>query len=386
MEEGKDINLLMIVGLFHPFVGGAEKECQKLSKKLMERGISVTVLTQHSDGLPEYEEVGGIPVYRKIKGWHLFELTYMISVLHFLLKHRKEFDIIQCFGLYLFIPPALLMKYLFGRRVIARLECSGRFGDFWRISQLRWKRLIMVSSRRLDKIIFISHDIRKELVENQFSLKRLVYIPNSVDISLFKPSENHGNRNSKNICFVGRLEVQKGVEYLIKAMDVIKSEKKDTKLFIIGDGQLRTPLEELCKKLELNDYINFAGSVNNVLPYYHNSKIFVLPSISEGMPLTLLEAMSCGLPVIVTLVGGNKEILDSNLETGRTKISHYNIGEYGILVNPEDIEGLAKAILKLLKDEELAKQLGEKARKLVENKFSLEKITNDYVDLYHSLM
>ena len=119
----------MIIGLFHPSVGGAEKECQKLSKRLIENGCSVTVLTQQQNGLPEYEEVDGIPVYRKVKGWHIFELTFMISVLHFLLTHRKEYDIIQCFGLYLFIPPALLMRYLYGKKVVARLECSGRFGD-----------------------------------------------------------------------------------------------------------------------------------------------------------------------------------------------------------------------------------------------------------------
>ena len=381
---GKNYNLLMIIGLFYPFVGGAEKECQKLSRRLMEKGISVSVLTQHYDGLPEYEEIEGIPVYRKIKGWHLFEITYMLSVLYFLLKHRKKYDIIQCFGLYLFVPPVLLMKYLFGRRVVSRLECSGRFGDFWRIKQLKWKKLVMASSRQLDKIIFISSDVRRELIENQFPIERIVHISNSVDIDQFKPPERRENRNSKNICFVGRLEEQKGLEYLIKAMDIIKSKGNCVKLFIVGEGQLKANLEELCKKLTLENLVVFVGITHDVLPYYQDASIFVLPSISEGMPLSLLEAMSCGLPVIATLVGGNAEVLDSS--AGNKIVSHYHIGEYGILVNPRDVNSLAEALLRLLNDEELSKQLGKKARNLIEEKFSQENIINEYIDLYYSLL
>ena len=383
MQERKKIKLLMIIGLFYPFIGGAEKECQKLSKRLIGKGFLVTILTQHRDGLPEYEEIDGIPVYRKIKGWHLFELTYMLSVFYFLLKHRKRIDIIQCFGLYLFIPPALLMKYLFSKKVVSRLECSGHFGDFWRITQLKWKKLIMASSRRLDKIIFISSDIRMELIENQYPLERLVCIANSVDAERFKPPEKHENRDSINILFVGRLDEQKGLDYLIKAMVIIKSKESNVRLFIVGDGQLRAHLEELCRKLELDDHIVFVGFADDVLRYYQAAHIFVLPSLSEGMPLSLLEAMSCGLPVVATLVGGNAEVLDSH--GGKAIVSHCHIGENGILVNPRDVEGLAEALLKLSKDEDLSRQLGKRARKLVEEKFSQEKIVNEYMDLYYSL-
>jgi len=379
----KNYNLLMIIGLFYPFVGGAEKECQKLSRRLMEKGISVTVLTQYCDGLPEYEEIEGIPVHRKIKGWHLFELTYMLSVLYFLLKHRKKYDIIQCFGLYLFIPPVLLMKYLFRKRVVSRLECSGRFGDFWRITQLKWKKLVMASSRRLDKIIFISSDIKRELIENQFPVERLVHISNSVDVDQFKPPEGPEDRNLKTICFVGRLEEQKGLEYLIKAMDIIKSKGNGVKLFIVGGGKLKTNLEELCKKLTLENLVVFVGISHDVLPYYQDASIFVLPSVSEGMPLSLLEAMSCGLPVIATLVGGNAEVLGSG--AGHKIVSHYHIGEYGILVNPRDVNGLAEALLRLLHDEGLSRQLGKRARDLIEEKFSQETIINEYINLYSSL-
>jgi glycosyltransferase involved in cell wall biosynthesis len=103
------------------------------------------------------------------------------------------------------------------------------------------------------------------------------------------------------------------------------------------------------------------------------------------MSSSLLEAMSCGLPVIATLVGGNADLVDSNLEAGKTVESHYHIGKNGVLVSPEDIEGLSEAIVKLLKDEELSNRLGRNARKLVENRFSQESIVNAYVNLYCNL-
>ena len=82
MEKRNKLNVLMVIGLFHPFVGGAERECQKLSKKLLEQGISVTVLTQCHEGLPGYEVIDGIPVYRRMKltTSRLFEVIYMFSV------------------------------------------------------------------------------------------------------------------------------------------------------------------------------------------------------------------------------------------------------------------------------------------------------------------
>ena len=245
---------------------------------------------------------------------------------------------------------------------------------------------MVASSRRIDKIIFISSDIKKELIENRFPIDKLIHISNGVEVDRFRPPEVHERYNLKNVCFVGRLEEQKGVEYLIKSMDIIRSKENDVKLFIVGDGQLRDNLKRLSEKLELDNHIEFVGSVNDVLPYYNNARIFVLPSISEGMPLSLLEAMSCKLPVVVTMVGGNTEIVNPRLGVGGTIVSDYHIGENGVLVKTKDVKGLAEAILRLLRDDDLSKQLGGKARKLVEENYSQEKIVNEYINLYCSLM
>lgn len=382
----KGSNLLMIIGLFHPVVGGAEKVCLTLSKRFMGKGISVTILTQYRDGLPEHEVIDGVPVYRKMRGWHPFGLVYMFSVLFFLIKNRGRFDIIQCFGLFLFVPPAVLMKYFYDKKVVLRLLCSGKCGDFAGIKKLIFKRLIVATAKRCDKIIYLSHDIKYELLEHHFSPEKLVYIPNGVDVKRFLPINRSEQRASKNICFVGRIEAQKGLDYLMRAMAIIISQDKEVTLTLVGEGKQRAALEDLARSLSLAHHVVFTGLVGNVLPYYHSARVFVLPSLSEGMSSSLLEAMSCGLPVVTTLVGGSKEMIDASLVMEKKASAPYHIGERGIVIYPEDVNGMAAALGKLLHDDSLSGRLGEKAQQYIRNNFSQEHVVGEYMNLYHQLI
>jgi glycosyltransferase involved in cell wall biosynthesis len=379
------MKILMVISQFYPITGGAEKECQKLSGRLLKEGIAVTVLTQSCEGSPDYEVIDEIPVYRKMKGWHLYEYTYMLSVLWFLVKHIRHYDIIQCFGLYLFIPPVALIKYLFNKRAIARIEGPGCSGDFHRIKQLKCGQLILSSAQRLDRIIGISRDICREIKGNGFPDQSVVSIPNSVDVNCFRPGEDGRRGKVRNICFIGRLAEEKGVRYLIKAMMGVKKEWDGIQLYIVGDGPLRSGLEELSRQLGLMDDTAFVGHTDSVLSYYQEADLFVLPSLSEGLPLSLLEALSCGLPVIATAVGGSREIVDPHDEAGSIPVSQYHIGTYGILVNPKDVEGLARALLRSLKDRELSEHLGIAAQQYVKSTFSLDTVVDTYRALYATL-
>ena len=379
------MKLLMIIGQYYPIAGGAEKECQKLSRRLAQEGVTVSVLTQFCEGMPDYEVIDGIPVYRKMRGGHLFEYTYMLSVLWFLLRHLRQYDIIQCFGLYLFIPPVALIRSLFKKRVIARIEGPGASGDFSRIRKLSCGNLILSSTKVLDRIISVSGEISHELRENGIPDQSVVSIPNSVDVVHFQPGENGRTRKMRSICFIGRLADEKGVHYLIRAMEQIKKKGDGVKLFIVGEGPLRRELEQLCRDLSVMDDTVFVGHTDGVLPYYQEADIFVLPSLSEGLPLTLLEALSCGLPVVASAVGGSREILDPQNEEEPIPSSAYQIGEYGLLVNPEDVDGLANAVLRLLHDRVLSDSLSEKARNYVRQRYGVDRIIDKYQALYGEL-
>ena len=119
---------------------------------------------------------------------------------------------------------------------------------------------------------------------------------------------------------------KKGVKYLIETLNIIKNKNKNIRLFIVGDGEEREYLEKLVKELTLEDYVRFIGKIPNerVLEYMVASDIFILPSLSEGFPVTFLEAMASGLPIITTNVRGLSEIIID--------------GENGFLVDPKSPE------------------------------------------------
>jgi glycosyltransferase involved in cell wall biosynthesis len=380
------MKLLMIIGQYYPIAGGAEKECQKLSRRLVQEGMTVSVLTQSCEGLPNYEVIDGIPVYRKMGGWHLFEYTYMLSVLWFLLKHIRQYDVIQCFGLYLFIPPVVLIRFLFNKRAIARIEGPGGSGDFRRIRKLKCGNLILSSTKMLDRIISISAEICRELEENGIPEQSVVSIPNSVDVVYFQPGENGSTKKMRSILFIGRLADEKGVHYLIRAVEKLKKKVNGITLFIVGEGPLRRELEELSRHLNVMDETAFVGHTDSVLSYYQEADIFLLPSLSEGLPLTLLEALSCGLPVVASAVGGSREILDPQNGEETIPKSEYRIGEHGLLVNPEDDDGLASAVLRLLHDRVLSDTLRKKARSYVQQKYGVDRVIGKYRALYSELV
>lgn len=360
-------------------------ECRKLASGLARRGVGVTVLTQHCAGLPDYEEIDGIPVYRKMKGWHLYEYTYMFSVLRFLLGKSSDYQIIHCFGLYLFTPPVVVTKYILGKKVIGRIEGAGAFGDFHRIRQLTCGRLIHASARRLDRVISIARHMGAEIAAEGFALQNAVSIPNSVDHALYRPQTKQDQSERRRICYVGRLAEEKGLVCLLEAMKMVREEISGVTLDIVGDGPMRNELIDRAARLGLDDVIRCTGN-SAPLPHYHASDLFVLPSFSEGLSLALLEAMACGLPVVATNVEGNREVLDPDGPTAAVRAAGYRIGECGILVNPGDVAGLAGAIQRLLNDDDLARRLSSRARSRVVETYALDKIINDYRSLYQSLM
>jgi glycosyltransferase involved in cell wall biosynthesis len=248
------------------------------------------------------------------------------------------------------------------------------------------KRFITASAKLCDKIIYISHDIKKEMEENNFPHEKMTYIPTGVNVARFVPSRKTGGSNGARICFIGRIEKQKGLDHLLRAFSLIKAGVRDLQLSIVGEGQQREPLEKFAQSLGLEGRVTFTGPTQKVLTYYQNAQIFVLPSLSEGLSSSLLEAMSCGLPVVVTTVGGNREMVEWGSEPTEIPVSQFKIADCGILVNPEDTKGLAGALSKLLDDSSLRDQLGERARKLIENRFSQERMINDYLTLFSQLV
>ena len=224
---------------------------------------------------------------------------------------------------------------------------------------------------RYYKIICVSKQVQVALIEWLPNLQRKsVVISNAVpvpDLSNWSPVKKY------DVLFVGRLTKAKGVDILIKAINILKEKyRKEIKAVIVGKGDLEEELKELVKELGIEKEVEFLGVRKDIEKLMKSTKLFVLSSRWEGLPLTILEAMSSGAGIIATKVGGIPEIIQN--------------GKEGILISPEDSETLAGAIAELLKDRELRVKLGINAYKKVKEKYSIEVYSKNILELYKSLI
>ena len=239
--------------------------------------------------------------------------------------------------------------------------------------------------KRSDALIAVSKYTVDELTELYgIDEKKIHVIYNGVDVQKFKPKPNKAElrqefgleEKKKIVLFVGRLYHRKGLEILLRSIPPVIQEFSNVKFVISGKGfkQKEESLRNLAKQLDIEDHVSFLGYVpDEKLPnLYATSDIFVLPAIYENFPFAILEAQSSGLPVISTKVGGIAEFLVDN--------------ENGFLIEPGDSTQLTQRVLTLLQNQKLAKEMGMRGRKLIEEKFSWRLITSQVIDLYHTLL
>jgi len=169
---------------------------------------------------------------------------------------------------------------------------------------------------------------------------------------------------------LGRLVPYKGVEYLIKAYAKVKVSVKDAVLVIAGSGPLEDELKKMACDLKAEDALFVKAADDEIPEYYAACDVFVLPSVTrqEAFGIALLEAMASGKPTITTNISGMP----------------YVVGDAGITVSPRDADALSSAIIAILSDQNLAKELGKKGRERVEKEFRKEIVAEKILKAYHS--
>jgi len=264
-----------------------------------------------------------------------------------------------------------IAKMLFKKKLIIRcgflLSLNYRRKGHNRLKCALVSGLELLGFKVADKIVVTTEEMKKYIVQ-QYGLleEKIAVIPNYINTNVFKPLPEI-QKEPGRVCFVGTLKRAKNLSLLLQAMRGIKG----VRLVVIGNGPLRNDLVEESKELNIN--VQFLGNLPNYeLPMELNrSEIFVLPSLYEGHPKALLEAMACGLPVIGTGVPGIREV-----------IVH---GQTGYLcdITPE---AMRRAIIQLQNDEGLRRQIGKRARDFVAENYSIEKVLKKELALLNSLM
>jgi glycosyltransferase involved in cell wall biosynthesis len=226
-------------------------------------------------------------------------------------------------------------------------------------------RILCAAARCVDPFVCVSNESAKYVVELGVPAPRVQIKWNGIDLVRFP--FNGPKLDGVALC-IGRLSPEKGHMFLLEAVCRVVEKLPTFRVDVAGDGSLREQLLTRTTELQLQRNVRFLGEVGDVRTLLRDAGMFVLPSLSEGLSITLLEAMASGLPVIATRVGGNPEVIQD--------------GGTGLLVSPQDPEALAEALLDLASHPEKARRFGSAGRERARSHFDVRHMVAWYESIY----
>ena len=379
MPEKNEIKVAMVISKAEASLGGTQKQALRLADELQFQGVSVLILTkrkrwQHGDG--QVERLNGrvqivyLPVTDLQPAW-----SFLFSLLFWAWINRGSFQIIHAHNAAMGVI-ASIVGWLIGKKVVVKIPSLKyvQYLDGGSVSReiRRW-----IVTRKTDRFIAVSTEMLQALLEAGIAPEKLALISNGIELKApcnTDPSalrdEVSGDSEGPVVLFVGRLVKEKGVDRLLRVWASLPGHERML-LLIVGDGPLREDLETQTRNLRLLPSVRFLGHQADVSKLYCVADLFVLPSYTEGMSNSLLEAMAAGLPVVASNVGGNKDVIKDQ--------------QSGFLVDWEDIKLCAGILSNLLSDPELRQRLGNAARRQV-SAFAMGHVTKRYHDIYQAVL
>lgn len=359
-------------------LGGGQMHVLLLAKYLSQSKFEVSIATESQGWLVDAANALKIPLYQinisnKLT-WQAFKEVQT------LLK-TKKFDIIHTHGgtagfwgrllSRIFTKSSKIIHTYHGLHYLNNTSLKSRI--FQIIDQI----LLSIT----DQTICVCHaDYIGGLTAKVLSSNSSTIIYNGIEIDKFseildkEKSQKIFNIDNETFIFgnVARLHQQKGHKILLQAFAKIVKSHNNAHLLIIGDGELKEELISLTENLGISDKVKFLGKRSDIGEFLSAIDIFVLPSLWEGQPIALLEALAMGKPCIASAVNGIPEII--------------NHGVNGYLVNPNDIDNLYQAMVLLMSDNKLCEQLSNQSKITISDKFSAQNMANETAILYNKIL
>ncbi len=373
--------------IVHPGSGGMETQGQLLTEGLVKAGHQVVMITTAHPQKLEKEVRNGVEIYylkNAPAGVYSREWWQESVALFGVLTRQKSFAVVlsqsvagwgylnskKRFG----ISCVAIMHGTTFRDLKTRWASVSSFAGFLRFSKEAAIRLWRYAFRwfwwfrRFDAIIAVSEAVRGSLIKNYFlNPKKVFTVYNGVPDRGYPCQGVTPRGGNPTILYLGRLDKDKGLDKLLEAVSNIQypaaNGGSNLKLLFVGSGPEFNYLNERSRKLGLSDVVEFVGQVpyEETPKYYQQADVFVYPSTAlEGLPMTVIEAMAAGLPVVASKIGGVPEAITD--------------GETGRLTEPGNVQELSAALVKLLADDGLRRRMGEKAHQVAKEKFSQEKM------------
>jgi len=378
------LRILQVSPFYPPHVGGIEFHVEALSRKLAQAGHEVVVYTSNVPRSKRYEVINGVEIYR---------FNCLVSPLNnpvmpglfFKLLRSGKFDVVHTHGHFHVSSSFTVFSNVFARRPIVLTSHGAILGyrGLRRALEVVFDKTVgKWILRSVDRVIALSASQAHILEGLGAKPDRVAVIPGWVeldqvdlraDVRSFRSKYNLGDR--KVVLFVGRLLPIKGLAYLIEAARF--TETKPAIVMIGGEAPgysgTKRALEQKVQQLGLERDVFFLGQFakEDLGAAYVAADLFVLPSLGEGMPLALLEAMAHGKCVLATNVTGNRDVVKQEWN--------------GFLVEPQNPMDLGRGIDYLLNDDVLRERLGTQARQDIEQNYSPDGVLNKILDLYQEV-
>lgn len=372
----------MLIDGWKPIFGGGQNHVWEICKRLVEDHDCMIDLYVRSlkdkDGKKFNKNeryFGGklkiIRVGPAFRFYNVFGRICYIFLTPFCIK--DEYDIIHAHA-YLSAFPAKILKFLIKKPVVLTVHGTGSHI----MDELSSNKVGCIIKKFVEDLILFKMKYDLEItVSRDFmrfnNLNMPYYIPNGVNIKDFDKTVIKKDPGCFKLIFVGRFCKQKGLIYLFKAMKSVVKKDKNIKLYMVGDGEDKEMLQNYIKNNNLKNNIIFCGKLfgSELIKEYKTSHLFVLPSIFEGQPLTILEAWAAKLPVLVTSVGDNPYIIKEGIN--------------GFLIKSKDEDILSKMIIKASKMNNL-KKLGLEGYKELRKNFTWRLVANKLFKKYEELL
>jgi glycosyltransferase involved in cell wall biosynthesis len=378
------MRILVVNYEFPPVGGGGATANYYLAREMVKQGHAVRVVTSGFRGLPARADVEGIEVVRVPVWRQRQDFTKMHEMLQYVLsatpraavmgrsRGPEAWDIVQTFFA---VPSGLVGWWPASCGHIPHVIRLGggdlpghekRFSMAHRVLRPVVKCLLRGASARV-----VNSEGLRQRAQAIFPDLHFEVICNGVDVEIFRPGPKESER-IPTVLFVSRLIERKGLHLLLPALGRLLNEGVEFRLLVVGDGPMRSQLEQQAEQLGLANTTDFLGlRPRSELPaIYRRADIFCLPSASEGMANVMLEALATGLPVVATDVPGSSELVQD--------------GVNGFVVQAGHWEALVEPLRRLLSDTELRQRLGEAGRQHSEN-FAWSKMAGQYLKLYDGL-
>jgi len=238
-----------------------------------------------------------------------------------------------------------------------------------------YNHLDRMALKRFHGLAAVSDSVAHRLLAAGVPARKIRTIANGIDVQTFEracPSQALNFDGSKVVGMVARLDLKKGFEYLLRAASELHSAFPGLKVVIVGEGPDRNEIEGMIQRFGLQSNVILAGQHSDMPGIYAAMDVFVLPSLNEGLPMTILEAMAASRPVIATRVGAIPRVIQD--------------GETGLLVDPGDTDGLRNALARLLADSDLCSRLGAAGHDWVSRNYTSEAMALKYRQMYDDVL